>query len=68
MTAPRCIARSSVAILTCYDGSSFLTGDIMSPETSQFLAQTGVPCLSKPFTLEMVREVVQRMLSEASRR
>jgi len=46
----------------------FLTGDIMSPETSQFLAQTGVPCLSKPFTLEMVREVVQRMLSEASRR
>jgi DNA-binding NtrC family response regulator len=46
----------------------FLTGDIMSPETSQFLAQTAVPCLSKPFTLEMVREVVQRMLSEASRR
>ncbi len=45
----------------------FLTGDIMSPETSQFLAQTGVPCLSKPFTLEMVREVVQRALSEASR-
>jgi len=46
----------------------FLTGDIMSPEISQFLAQTAVPCLSKPFTLEMVREVVQRMLSEASRR
>ena len=45
----------------------FLTGDIMSPETSQFLAQTAVPCLSKPFTLEMVREVVQRVLSEASR-
>jgi DNA-binding NtrC family response regulator len=45
----------------------FLTGDIMSPETSQFLAQTGVPCLSKPFTLEMVREAVQRVLSEASR-
>jgi DNA-binding NtrC family response regulator len=45
----------------------FLTGDIMSPETSQFLAQAAVPCLSKPFTLEMVREVVQRVLSEASR-
>jgi CheY-like chemotaxis protein len=43
----------------------FLTGDIMSPETSQFLAQTAVPCLSKPFTLEMVREVVQRVLTEA---
>jgi DNA-binding NtrC family response regulator len=45
----------------------FLTGDIMSPEISQFLAQTAVPCLSKPFTLEMVREVVQRVLWEASR-
>jgi CheY-like chemotaxis protein len=45
----------------------FLTGDIMSPETSQFLAQTAVPCLSKPFTLEMVREVVQRVLTEVSR-
>jgi DNA-binding NtrC family response regulator len=45
----------------------FLTGDIMSSETSQFLAQTAVPCLSKPFTLEMVREVVQRVLGEASR-
>jgi DNA-binding NtrC family response regulator len=46
----------------------FLTGDIMSPETSHFLAQTGVPCLSKPFTLEMVREVVQRVLRETSQR
>jgi DNA-binding NtrC family response regulator len=46
----------------------FLTGDIMSPETAQLLAQTAVPCLSKPFTLEMVREVVQRVLWEASQR
>jgi DNA-binding NtrC family response regulator len=46
----------------------FVTGDIMSPETSQFLAQTAVPCLSKPFTLEMVRELVQRVLSETSHR
>ena len=45
----------------------FLTGDIMSPETSQFLGRTAVPCLSKPFTLEMVREVVQRVLNEVSR-
>ena len=45
----------------------FLTGDIMSPETSQFLTQTAVPCLSKPFTLEMVRDVVQRVLGEISR-
>jgi CheY-like chemotaxis protein len=46
----------------------FVTGDIMSPETSQFLAQTAVPCLSKPFTLDMVRELVQRVLSETSHR
>jgi PAS domain S-box-containing protein len=46
----------------------FLTGDMMSPETLQFLSQTAVPCLSKPFTLEMVRQVVQRALTEASER
>jgi CheY-like chemotaxis protein len=42
----------------------FLTGDIISPEISQFLENTGVPYLRKPFTLEMVREVVQRALGE----
>jgi DNA-binding NtrC family response regulator len=42
----------------------FLTGDVMSPETSQFLMQTAVPCLNKPFTLDMVRLVVQRALTE----
>ena len=46
----------------------FLTGDIMSPETAQFLAQTTVPCLSKPFTLDMVRDLVQRVLTETSHR
>jgi CheY-like chemotaxis protein len=42
----------------------FLTGDLISPEISQFLEHTGVPYLRKPFTLEMVREVVQRALAE----
>jgi DNA-binding NtrC family response regulator len=46
----------------------FLTGDIMSPETIQFLAHTAVPCLSKPFTLEMVRAVVQRVLTASAER
>jgi DNA-binding NtrC family response regulator len=46
----------------------FLTGDVMSPEVSQLLTHTVVPCLSKPFTLEMVREVVQRVLTDAPRR
>jgi CheY-like chemotaxis protein len=46
----------------------FLTGDVMSPETSQFLMQTAVPCLNKPFTLEMVRQVVQCGLTETAAR
>jgi len=40
----------------------FLTGDIMSQETSHFLERTGVPYLRKPFTLDMVRDVVQQTL------
>jgi CheY-like chemotaxis protein len=40
----------------------FLTGDIMSQETSHFLERTGVPYLRKPFTLDMVRNVVQQTL------
>jgi CheY-like chemotaxis protein len=44
----------------------FLTGDVMSPEISQFLEEIGVPYLRKPFTLDMVREVVQRALVEES--
>jgi DNA-binding NtrC family response regulator len=46
----------------------FLTGDVMSSEVPEFLSQTAVPCLSKPFTLEMVRQVVQCALSGASKR
>lgn len=41
----------------------FLTGDIMSQDISHFLEQTGVPYLRKPFTLEMVRDVVQQALA-----
>jgi PAS domain S-box-containing protein len=40
----------------------FLTGDTLSPGTREFLEQTGVPCLSKPFSLMEVREIVQRVL------
>jgi len=39
-----------------------LTGAAPSPETQIFLEQTGVPCLSKPFTLETVRRVVWGIL------
>lgn len=40
----------------------FLTGDTLSPTTREFLEQTGVPCLSKPFALGEIREIVQRVL------
>jgi DNA-binding NarL/FixJ family response regulator len=39
----------------------FLTGDTLSPETRAFLEQTGIPTVHKPFTLDEVREVVQRV-------
>jgi PAS domain S-box-containing protein len=40
----------------------FLTGDTLSAGTREFLEQTGVPCLSKPFALSDVRGIVQRIL------
>jgi PAS domain S-box-containing protein len=43
----------------------FFTGDILSPGTRQFLEETGAPSLSKPFTLEEVRRVVQAALGAA---
>jgi PAS domain S-box-containing protein len=40
----------------------FLTGDTLSPGTREFLEKTGAPCLSKPFALSDVRDLVQRVL------
>ncbi len=40
----------------------FLTGDTLTPGTREFLEQTGIPCLSKPFALGEVREIVRRVL------
>jgi PAS domain S-box-containing protein len=40
----------------------FLTGDTLSPGTREFLEKTRVPCLSKPFALSDVRDIVQRAL------
>ena len=40
----------------------FLTGDTLSPGTREFLEKTGAPCLSKPFALSDVRDIVQRVL------
>lgn len=40
----------------------FITGDLLSRETREFLEQSNVIRLSKPFALEEVRRVVQRAL------
>ena len=36
----------------------FLTGDTLSPEVHAFLAQSGVPRLTKPFTVAEVRRII----------
>jgi len=43
----------------------FMTGDIMSSETQEFLDETGRPCLMKPFTIEQVGRVVNEVLAGA---
>jgi nitrogen fixation negative regulator NifL len=40
----------------------FLTGDTLNPESREFVQQTDVPCLSKPFDFDEVYRVVGRML------
>ncbi|MBI2555721.1 MAG: response regulator [Candidatus Rokubacteria bacterium] len=40
----------------------FLTGDTLNPRTREFLEGVPVPRLSKPFALEEVRRLVQRVL------
>jgi signal transduction histidine kinase/CheY-like chemotaxis protein len=40
----------------------FLTGDILSPETSEFLARTGAARLAKPFTAADVRRITRAVL------
>ncbi|HEX9867005.1 MAG TPA: response regulator [Candidatus Tectomicrobia bacterium] len=49
------------------DRMIFLTGDTLSPGTREFLEKTGAPCLSKPFALSDVRDIVQRVLQTQSR-
>jgi PAS domain S-box-containing protein len=40
----------------------FLTGDVLSPEISAFLERARAPYLHKPFTIEELRHVLQRVL------
>jgi FixJ family two-component response regulator len=43
-----------------------LTGDTLSPATREFLEQTDIPRLTKPFTAAEVRRVVGEALQKAS--
>jgi len=40
----------------------FITGDVMEASTQAFLARTGLPYLTKPFTVQRVKEVVRDAL------
>ncbi len=44
----------------------FVTGDVLDPDKRDFLAATGAPCLAKPFDLDEVLAVVQRILADAA--
>ncbi len=43
----------------------FVTGDVLDQDKRNFLAATGAPCLAKPFDLDEVLAVVQRVLASA---
>ncbi len=40
----------------------FITGDIVNEETAKTLAQTGAPCVEKPFRIQQLIEVVKRVI------
>jgi two-component system NtrC family sensor kinase len=40
----------------------FITGDTLSPRTLDFLGETGLPCLAKPFLVEELKSIVYRTL------
>jgi two-component system NtrC family sensor kinase len=44
----------------------FLTGDVLTPRTQTFLAETVVPTVRKPFALDEVRRIVRHMLGRGA--
>jgi hypothetical protein len=40
----------------------FVTADMLSPRTSEFLESCAVPCLAKPFLVEELKELVRHAL------
>jgi FixJ family two-component response regulator len=43
----------------------FVTGDTLTPHTSEFLRQSGAAFLAKPFLVEELKETVARALAAA---
>jgi CheY-like chemotaxis protein len=40
---------------------AFVTGDVLSPEKREFFEKAGVPNLTKPFSMDEIRRVVQQL-------
>ncbi len=51
--------------LKCQMWHRWVPGDALTPETQEFLEQTGLPTLSKPFDVEEVRHVVRHTVGTA---
>jgi DNA-binding NtrC family response regulator len=43
----------------------FITGDTVNEETSAILRQTGAPCVEKPFRVQQLMAVVQKIFGKA---
>ena len=43
----------------------FITGDVVSEETSSMLERTGAPCVEKPFRVHQLLDVVQKVFGKA---
>jgi two-component system NtrC family sensor kinase len=52
----RALARQSHPLVRRF---IFVTGDVLGEDTRQFLEETGVLCVSKPFDLEQIRRVLE---------
>lgn len=44
----------------------FVTGDILSQSSSEFIEESGAPCIAKPFNTNQVRDVVRYVLAARS--
>ncbi len=42
----------------------FITGDVMGMETSDFLSKTSAPCITKPFDIGQVKQLINSMITQ----